>query len=139
MIDSNPSLLTAGKISAELQCSALGIVLQESSGLLKKVQRTRVENNYKPKKTTFSDPRLKGLLFCMLKERRLLERRVYTVLPVHGDKASCVTRSNGLKLQEERFRLAVGKNLVKVAVLMLWSRFASGAGRITLTEGFNSG
>lgn len=88
-------------------------------------------------KNAFNKPRLKELLLCTLKERRLLERR-YIVLPVHGDKTSCVTGSNRLKLQEDRLRLAVGKNLLKIGVLTLWTRFASGAGRVALTEGFNT-
>ena len=63
---------------------------------------------------------------------------MYIVLPVHGDKTSCATRSNGLELQEERIRLAVGKNLLKVGVSTVWSKFAAGAGRVALTAGFNT-
>lgn len=48
-----------------------------------------------------NERRLKELLLSTLKERRLLERSIYIVLPVHGDKTSYVTGNNGLKLKEE--------------------------------------
>lgn len=67
--ESNPSIvLTAGKASAGLQCPALGIALQERSGLVKTVQRTAVKT-ITSQTNTFREPRLEELLLCTLKER----------------------------------------------------------------------
>lgn len=128
-------LLTAGKVSAGLQCPPLGFALWGRNGLLRVAQKTAVRMIVS-QANKFNEPRLS---LCTLKERRLFKRREYIVLPVHEDKTSCVTRSNGLKLQEEKLRLAAMKNLHKTEVLMVWSRFSSGAASIPITEGFNTG
>lgn len=70
-----PINLTAGKASAGLKCSALGIALQGRSELLRIVWRTVVRMTVS-QENTFSERRLKEQSLCALKER-LLERRVY--------------------------------------------------------------
>lgn len=77
---------------------------------------------------------MKKLGMCSLEKRRLKGGNLITVFKYakdcykeDGDRLFCLstegrTRTNGLNLQQGRFRLVIRKNFLTVRVVKLWNR-----------------